>query len=310
MPQEQTESPDRVRGWLKELDINSFDAAVGESNSDHHNQEKIAPTTPQRQLYTSTAAFEEVSPTDTLFSGHSIFEASLRKWHQDGSPVRKYQLEEELSDITSIDSEEYEPSKKPLLNPPTAPDFGQRANPSNVSHDSQDAVSALADDRDKTVVGILEQTSAPVAPLHDHNTHRLVWIVSCLQCTLANLSCSRTHPCCTRCTRKGHSSECLLYRRWFASESLNASMAYRSGTPILLKVRGEDEALWQRKVELEKELCAEWAAGQDRKNWVMPGVDGVRGGWPVVRGRNVVHPGEGKGRMSFSELVIDESVEM
>jgi hypothetical protein len=84
-------------------------------------------------------------------------------------------------------------------------------------------------------------------------------------------------------------------------------MASRSGMPILLKARVEDEAIWQRKLALEKKLCEEWAEGQDRKNWVLPGVDEVRGGWSGVRRRKIVHPGEGKGRMSFRELVVDES---
>jgi len=83
----------------------------------------------------------------------------------------------------------------------------------------------------------------------------------------------------------------------------------RITAPALLKVKGEDEAIWKRKVELAETLCKKWVAEQDKRNWVLPDVGSVRGGWGKRKGRvgmeKLGHPGEGIGRLAFRELFVD-----
>jgi hypothetical protein len=83
----------------------------------------------------------------------------------------------------------------------------------------------------------------------------------------------------------------------------------KSKVPTLLKVQGEDEGLWKRKVELAEELCEKWIAEQEKKNWVLPDICSPRGGWRArkyaAKKEKVSHPGEGIGRLSFRELYVD-----
>jgi hypothetical protein len=77
-------------------------------------------------------------------------------------------------------------------------------------------------------------------------------------------------------------------------------------------VKGEDNEIRKRKVELASELCEKWSAEQDKKNWVLPSIDTPRGGWRAaknsVRIKKMSHPGEGIGRLSFCELFVDMAV--
>jgi hypothetical protein len=93
------------------------------------------------------------------------------------------------------------------------------------------------------------------------------------------------------------------------SEALDPSLMDKSNVPTLLKVQGEDEGLWKRKVELAEELCEKWVAEQDKKNWVLPNICSPRGGWRTrkdsAKKKKVLHPGEGIGLLSFGELYVN-----
>jgi hypothetical protein len=103
---------------------------------------------------------------------------------------------------------------------------------------------------------------------------------------------------------------CSLYRRSFAIETLDPG---KCKVPILLRVRGEDES-WQRKLRLAEELREKWTMRQEEKNWIMPKIGSPRATLKErvqvlqgdrVRKRDMLHPGEGIGRMNYKELVVD-----
>jgi hypothetical protein len=309
------ECPDRIAGWLEELSISSDDSNRRENDESVEEQsESFEPTTPPRRASTPLTAYEEVSPTDTSFSGHSIFDAPTRKNLRCGSPTSKYQIRDDTSDITSVgDDVEWGLSVKEqhLVQPPPAPNFARRASSPPTSVVSYDPSSNAEEDEAN-----VSSEPAPDAgfPLYDPIDPRLVWITSCLQCTLANLPCSRTHPACSRCKRKGCADDCLLHRRSFAIEALDPE---KCKVPILLKVRGDEEETWQRKLGLAEDLRKEWVAEQEKDNWVMPDIGSPRVTLKErvqvlqgarVRKKGILHPGEGMGRISYKVLVVDLDV--
>jgi hypothetical protein len=96
------------------------------------------------------------------------------------------------------------------------------------------------------------------------------------------------------------------------SETLDLTEVGGCKTPILLKVKGENDEIWKRKVELAEDLCKEWVAKQEKRNWVLPDINSPRGGWRTRQGKvkkeMMLHPGEGIGRLSFCELIVDSDV--
>ncbi|KAF1831214.1 hypothetical protein BDW02DRAFT_532441, partial [Decorospora gaudefroyi] len=303
---EEVDCTNRVVGWLKELDVNEAKIELERDESAEIPSKKCEPLTPSRQTSTTLVVHDEISPTDTSFSGqHSIFDAPVRKL-QFECPTPKGQIQDDLSDTTSLDANDDEdcgsPSRKQqLFRQPTTHDSTLRPSSPPPSINSYNPPSTNGENQPQPIT---VTNPAPTTP-HDPNTPRLVWLTSCLQCTLLNLPCSRTHPACTRCIRKGQSSTCLLHRRSFAFEAIDP---LKCQVPILLKVKGEDEEAWRNKVQLSRTLLAEWRVGRERRNWVFPCLEGGKGGWrrglgdrgPVER-----HPGEGLGRMVFQLLAVD-----
>jgi hypothetical protein len=297
---------------LEELDIDGTETnGKGKNESMRAEKENTAPTTPERRSTTCPMRCEEISPIDTSFSGHSIFDTPVRRNVHSGSPTRGCPDRDDSSDVTSVgDDDDWGslPKKEQLLQPPAAPDFAQCRSLPPASVNSYDPPSVNEEEEETEVIA----NPLPIAgfPPYDPNESRLVWITSCLQCTLANLPCSRTHPACSRCKRKGVGDECLLHRRSFAIEALDLE---KCKVPILLKVRGRDEEVWQQNVKLAEELRVKWAAGQEKKNWVMPDIGSPRAtlkekiqvlqGWRIKK--EELHPGEGMGKMSYKELIVD-----
>ncbi|KZM19499.1 sequence-specific DNA binding RNA polymerase II transcription factor [Ascochyta rabiei] len=76
-------------------------------------------------------------------------------------------------------------------------------------------------------------------------------------------------------------------------------------TSLLLKLQGEDESHWVEKLRLACEFDTLWHDHEDRKNWVLPPVDGRRGDFRA-HGVRVprTHPGEGKGHLTYRELEV------
>ena len=86
----------------------------------------------------------------------------------------------------------------------------------------------------------------------NHSPRRLVALISCYQCVMAGLPCSRTYPACSRCERAGNADTCLLFRRKLPEE-----ITRKTGfniTPTLLMVEGEDESVRQKKVARLEEV--------------------------------------------------------
>ncbi|KAI4691323.1 uncharacterized protein J4E84_003615 [Alternaria hordeiaustralica] len=304
MLEKEVEHPDRIEGWLDKLHIKGAEIDGSECTTDTDGEAGYGPTTPPRRSDYRSVPQDEISPTDTSFSGQSIFDKPLRK-DLFGSPTPYLERRDDGSDTTSIDSRDWAPTqgKERTLERPIPPTFALRPSKPSARLDHQKVASHMDTDDLTTVWDLDPQQTLPP------NEPRPVWITSCLQCTLSGLPCSRTYPSCSRCKRHNRAEECLLQRRRFASEVMDSSTMERSTAPALLKVKGEDEGVWERKVELAEALCEQWVAEQDKKNWVLPDVGSARGGWGKRKGRagkeKVGHPGEGIGRLAFRELFVD-----
>lgn len=308
---EEAKDCDRVKGWLEEAHIDDLETGGNGSHEDKRIIESgLQPVTPPPRPQTVPRVRDEISPTDTSFSGRSIFDAPLHKKPFHGSPSPGVQIADDESDTTGDGEGEWEPTltKERTLGPEEDRTF---EGPARIPISSPDTLN-FQDPLSYTDIQRPPKSAdaASQALTHDSNLPRVVWLTSCLQCTLAHLPCSRTYPSCSRCQRTGKPDLCLLHRRCFAFEALDPSMLDKCRKPILLKVKGEDEAIWQGKVNLAKELREKWEADQEVKNWVMPAIESERGGWKkkhsfrTALGRDS-HPGEGYGRMSYTELVVD-----
>jgi hypothetical protein len=247
-----------VRTWLADVHT-----AAGELESCQAIESKIqyeseskspSPCTPlrRRQL---VCRYEEVSPTDTTFSCDSIFDSPPVS---PTSPVSAlpcdYEEEYAKSESSSeCDGEGEIISAKEetinLLSPPTANFSASRP----VSLNSYDPPSEAeyTDHAEHTHDSQNDTLAAEVVLPND--IPQLTFLTSCLQCTLANLPCCRTSPNCKRCQRNGQGSLCLLQRRRTRSEMVNGKGHYNT-TPVLLRLHGSDDALFERKVALAEEV--------------------------------------------------------
>jgi hypothetical protein len=239
------------------------------------------PRTPPRRPH-ETLLYAEVSPTDTTFSGACVFDKPFGPLHElDHLGHHR----DDVSDATSLDENEEKPLKDLTSNLETC----------SLHDHQQDSVS-----HDKPRVSATPVLASP----------RLTTIVSCLQCTLLHLPCSRTPPSCTRCIRNNRASSCLLQRRLFTDE-IAAQLPDLCNIPVLLKLADEDERTWTEKMKAKEELLQVWRVKRDRENWVAPKVhESKRGGWNKY-GRvksSGVGISEGMGGMTFMELVVDGEV--
>ena len=253
------DNPGRVASWLEGVETDGISEdmiEVGEKQ-----EEKLVPITPPRQLL-QLKLFDKTSPTDSSFSPRSIFDSGQRLRLPDQGDDGL----ENASDSTSMDGEELKSDKKVATVRSYDPPFELK--------------------------GHFDAAQRPLAP-HDPSARRIVWLTSCLQCTLANLPCSRTIPTCSRCKRNGYAPICLLQRRLFADD-IEDSPAARLGLPVLLRLKIDDGDAWEKKVELAEKLLGTWQEEQDKKNWVLPSVNTVRGNYSVAASyARKVHPGEG-----------------
>ncbi|KAH8727716.1 hypothetical protein GQ44DRAFT_68809 [Phaeosphaeriaceae sp. PMI808] len=296
-----------ITWWLKTLSptTHASDERV-ENGEGQQEKRKTNPTTPARQV--SRCLDEEVSPTDTLFSRGSIFDSPYvdRRERNSSSPQRHLRGNESNATSVSEDNDlgqkhaAHKRNTSALIRPkPNLTTHRQRAN--------QNTDNQLSTKINKTALPThtLKDGERSLSPSPQQKT-RFVKIVSCLQCTLSNLPCSRTLPTCTRCTRNGRATLCLAQRGRFYEEVVRGG-GPGGWTPLLLKVRGDDEEGWRAKVELAERLKEGWEAVVDRRNWVFPRIETDRRG-VFGRGMGVrdVHPGEGEGMLVFRELVVDE----
>ena len=302
----------RISNWIRGIDSGGCDEGVYELEND----KAVTPATPTRRL-TPHLYYEENSPTNTTFSGGSIFNTPHRPrdaWN--GDPFR-----DDLSIATSVSHEhEYIQSKSKQCNQILAPEVSTLSRPYSVvsfeppSELDQEVEDELGDFPD----------IAPPSPCLVPDQPRIVRLASCLQCTLEGLPCSRSVPSCSRCKRAGKPETCLLYRQKFLEE-IRRSDSETCTALVLLKLKDEGPATWQEKLATEKEVCgllffpsndgpwlrieqlhAAKLAKQDRDNWVLPPVCSPRGNF---RHASVHVPkpklGEGPSDWVHRELYVD-----
>ena len=252
--EEKVNTLERIAGWLMDLHIDGSDEDVSEiDNNSKTQKENAEPATPPRKGSTHEA-HDELSPTDTSFSGPSVFDSPLRNHGQPGRlGLVDNKIRDELSDITSTSGNECSPCQKKEQS------LDGRGSLHSAAHPSIQSASIVSYKPPTGIDEEFEEVSNPIPSLdlktRDPSQPRLVWVASCLQCTLAGLSCSRTTPACSRCKRKGNADVCLLQRRWFLEE-IAQSIGPTYTLPILLKLKSEDEEIWRKKLDLAEKVCS------------------------------------------------------
>lgn len=271
---------DRITAWLEDLHIAS------ESEEDEKQGEKAGPITPPRRMPGLIDKYDEFSPTDTTFSGASIFDKEYT------SPCPEGKFRDDISDATNLDpNDEYQ--ERELF----AKDEEIEELADALAPESLNSYDPASDIDDPHYTHQLQPTTADLNHcVTDPSKPRLVTILSCLQCTLASLPCSRTPPYCSRCVRNTNSTNppCLLLRRRFPHE-LTTYPPQLYTLPVVLRRIGESEEDWPEKMKVKEKLLQEWREKEERKNWVMPKIEiEVRGGWQG-RGKRKVMSGRKKG---------------
>ncbi|KAF2819199.1 hypothetical protein CC86DRAFT_413270 [Ophiobolus disseminans] len=306
---------ERITGWLEGV-------TMGNGEGDNNGQ----PVTPPRRL-----TYEEISPTDTSFSGGSIFDIPDKRCYKLGTPCRKGpgRVRDDGSEATSCEADEDEEMFKK-----DGGRLGRRLAQPNFSSSQLQLVRLISHDPPSD-----DNDNGPISDDHHHHAlklalklelklptpssqfttvtprqssgPRLTSLLSCLQCTLAALPCSRTTPSCTRCMRNNAASTCLLLRRRFHEETTLHT------APVLLKLKDTDDDVWKRKLEVAQMLEGVWRERADRKNWVLPRVESERrvdgdgtGAWGGggTRGDGIWGEGEGMGRVVWCEVDVELEV--
>lgn len=267
-----------IETWLEAIDVCALsDTETTPDIVPQVQDEVFLPCTPQ---WGSNKTLDETSPTDTSFSATTIFDALL---HEDPQSDYTQPSDCDPQDADCDTTTVYNENHGAVIN---RQDLPERA----VTLDTDKTSSDQPDNTDSSHICDQEEIV------------RLVSLTSCLQCILLHLPCSRTYSSCTRCVRNGYADFCLLHRRRFAFEH-----GEHRG-PVLLKVRGEEKEVWKRKLEAREALWGEWVARQERRNWVLPSVLDLRGGWRRWSGwveETEGFPGEGLGRVTWKELVVE-----
>ncbi|KAF1915663.1 hypothetical protein BDU57DRAFT_530595 [Ampelomyces quisqualis] len=283
--QEEESDVSRITCWLEEVPL-----------ANEEEEEGVEPATPRRGIIGTAGNFQQVSPTDTSFSGASVFD------NQDSSsspcPGGRSRFPDNGSDATSVDDgddDAHKPSVEKSVHP-LAPENLHAHNVRSTTNDS------LADHEH------------PTAPAPSQTHPRLTTILSCIQCTLLALPCSRTPPCCSRCMRNARTCAppCLLVRPRFADELPTVPTRLRT-RPVLLRRADESAAAWAEKMAVKARLLEGWRAGVERLNWVCPRIESERrGGWMGEgKGGGGVNGGEweGVGRVVWWRGEVGEGME-
>jgi hypothetical protein len=235
---------DSIWDWLQLVEP----ASGGQS----HRNQAARPSTPEQDA-TAIEKPNAFSPTDTTFSDNSVFdmpEHGTDTSNEAGLRARRGQYATSSSSATTVTSEGA-PSSKEFCDE----DFGDSRSIAQAGYDF-DAPSLSSYD---PPTGLPSSTAQSQCSLQcrasglESAGPNLVFIKSCLQCTLANLPCSRTYPACSRCIRGGHGDLCLL-RRAKRVEELGEFNECEVQEPVLLKIKGVDEVIWARKFELYRQV--------------------------------------------------------
>lgn len=229
--------PSLVLDWLSNVESIPEDLECSACPIDGSKESTQAFRTPDNKE--SIAAFKaELSPTDTDFSFRSIFD----------EPCHSSEGAHETGSICSNSSDECSVSE-------CCPSGAQRRR--LLSQDSLEdlAPASLNSYEPPSVAESTEQTVNPIGiasiPLQEDEKGTF-FVVSCLQCTLVGLRCSRTVPACSRCVRNG--VECCLVQRRQKPHELNDKSLDSHNTPVLVRLKDEDDRVWRKKEQLAQEV--------------------------------------------------------
>ncbi|KAH7122717.1 hypothetical protein B0J11DRAFT_437381 [Dendryphion nanum] len=282
-----------VREWLGSLELVNSVPVPGIDHAEHKNlisdnnsNKNKSPKTPKPKQ-PLLLALEDVSPTATDFSCQTIFDKPdiLINYDDDSfsvSAATDYEFCDSYFDRTEKTQPQV-PSGGKSFDDLEALSLNSYDPPS----DADDLENDLRDGAEPTVTTNLQG-----------NGKQLVRLVSCLQCTLGGLRCSRDLPACSRCVRNGCGNVCLALRRKTVHE-MEQEGPRSDNIPVLLKLKRNEEDEWFRKEQLVHELLQNYSNKVDRENWVMPSWHG-----PGITSANsyndlvaLVHPGEGLGNV-------------
>ncbi|KAJ4984003.1 hypothetical protein SVAN01_10497 [Stagonosporopsis vannaccii] len=276
-----SEDEQLVLSWLRDVDQRVFIDDASES-SDRTPTEPKTPLKPQPLVQT----YDEVSPTNASFCSESIFDAP---YLPDGTSIDD-PFCDDIPGIAPAD-DKYAIWEQLNITIPDTQSLAWHNPPSGIVNDIETPHKTSKETPRTT-------TASPIDP----DRPRFTRVTSCIQCILADLPCSRTPPYCSRCKRNGRGNVCLLHRQKYINE-IDRSDATTCTTPVLLKLQGEDEIMWGKKKELAGELEQAWRDGEDRKNWVLPSLEGLVNSFRKDGARlRQAFPGEGKGRLTHREL--------
>ncbi|KAF2200609.1 hypothetical protein GQ43DRAFT_481437 [Delitschia confertaspora ATCC 74209] len=251
---------------------------------------------------------DRLSPTYSNFSDANIFDTptippkfTSNKQSNDGGGVCSISSRTTISDLEDVERKYYQPGSIAAK----AVRYVTLGTSSDCSFSLSSACIQSPNSHHPPTVpdyNISRISSEPIDP----NKTYLVHVFSCLQCTLANLTCSRTLPACSRCIRKDCWDVCLLQRRKLNVEYVSGDFVNNT-TPKLLRVKNEGDKAWARKLDVRDELIESWNATQDRKNWVLPVNNYKLGnfkndGYKKDTSR---HPGRGIGRMAHAVMKLE-----
>ncbi|PVI07643.1 hypothetical protein DM02DRAFT_286110 [Periconia macrospinosa] len=277
-----------ISRWLDQIHIAGLDnegpCGKHEANSFQGNGvcRTKTPTPPFTPIRKSQLAHPHagISPTDTNFSDDKIFDSPI--FPRASVPLSPshplLNTDYADTDVSSVGETDDNDDRVKGGNNGT----NNEVSPSLKSYDPPSSVATV----DQAVIPINQ--SPPKAP---PSTSNLIYLVSCLQCVMKDLPCSRTAPACHRCIRNGQGKMCLLQRRRTVDEMFEEDHVYNR-TPMLINLKEETGTVWERKMGLQERLLEEWKEKEDRRNWVYPATSGEsRVEWRA-------HPGEGKGKIA------------
>lgn len=250
----QPDTPDRVASWLAKLGVQNTPVPdLDESQGGlKKSEEPVTPLHSRKVPY----VLDEASPMNTIFSRDSIFDTpeDTRLGAELGTSSHADVFSESA---TTVDEEEsaydaYDEAQQDK----DAVTFEQALDSSCAAS----TISFEPSGETGTDIVLNANTNAdtdayPGSPSINATQPRLVWIASCLQCTFAGLPCSRTPPACSRCKRFGRGDVCLLHRRKLAEERAPGDIVANT-MPVLLKVKGEGDQVWERKAVLCQEVSS------------------------------------------------------
>jgi hypothetical protein len=247
---EVTQGEDGLNGvetWLGAMDVK-----VGLEDTRQMTPTAL-PSTPSLKLlhlqHYEAQLCEEVSPTDSNFSSDQIFDPPCSPTDSSCISARN-RCEYPDTEASSLDDEDELRARKELLA------SAEQSNNSDV--DSANSTTPLDDSPFERAFPGSSLNLAPTATVppsggFDPAAPHLIYLTSCLQCTLSGLRCSRTLPACSRCKRHGHGDLCLVQRKRHHTEVFGADDSVDTD-PILLIGAGDHEGIRQQKVQLQNEV--------------------------------------------------------